>query len=243
MRVTSVALAALAVAAPIAAAAQAPLGGTVRDAQSGRPLDGVAVTIDQWGLAATTDSSGRYRLVVPGGEYEIEVRRIGYRPEARLLSVVVRDSIPLDVALSPQPVELPELVAVAEARNRFWAPIEERIRHGIGNYFTEDILGKSENRRFSDLPQTRVAGLSVQRRGSKSVALGRGGCPMAIWVDGLRIWAPTTLGQPTPPPDLDQWQPADLQVVEVYVGTARTPMEFQVTGSACGSLVIWTRHR
>jgi Carboxypeptidase regulatory-like domain len=155
---------------PVRAAAQAPLLGTVRDAQSGRPLEGVEVAIERWDLTTRTDSAGHYRLVLPGGAYELQARRVGYLPEARLLTVVVRDSIHLDLALSPAPQMLPDLVTAAESRNRFRAPIEERMREGFGHFLTEDLLRKSEDRRFTSLLQTAAPGLFIQHTGSRAVA-------------------------------------------------------------------------
>lgn len=81
---------------------------------------------------------------------------------------------------------------------------------------------------------------------------------MAIWVGGLRFCAPdassaggftrriaqTPLDTGTnPPPTFDQWSVTDLQAVEVYAGPAQTPPHFQVTGSTCGTVLLWTRGR
>lgn len=97
------------------------------------------------------------------------------------------------------------------------------------------------------------------RVGHRSVAIGlRSNCPMAIWVDGLRLYAPdassagvfTRRIARTPidtgsnaPPNIDQWSVADLQAVEVFAGPAQTPPQFQVTGSTCGTILLWSRGR
>lgn len=243
MRVTVALTAVATLASASLVQAQAPLVGTVRDSASGRPLEGVEIAIEAWSLTATTDAKGRFRLVLPGGTYPLEARRIGYRPEVRLLRVVVRDTVRLDLALAPAPQELPELTAAAELRERLRAPIEERVGRGIGSFLTEDLLRRSEHRQFSNLLQATAPGVFIEHIGTRAQALGRGNCPMAVWLDGIRIYAPNALGGSEPPPDLDRWEPTDFQTVEVYPGPSETPTQYQTTGSACGTILLWTRIR
>jgi hypothetical protein len=35
--------------------------------------------------------------------------------------------------------------------------------------------------------------------------------------------------------------PSQVEAIEIYRGTAETPLQFQKPGSTCGAIVIWTR--
>jgi Carboxypeptidase regulatory-like domain len=164
---------------PATLVAQAPLVGTVTDASSGRPIGSVELTIERWGLKTTTDSAGHYRMVVPGGVYQLRARKIGYQPESRVLSVVVADTIHLDLTLTIAPVQLPELTAKAAWDTRYRSEFAQRVKEGFGRFLT--------------------------------------------------------------PPDLNEWPVEEIEGVEVYVGPIETPAEYNLTGSDCGVLLIWTR--
>jgi hypothetical protein len=68
------------------------------------------VTVQGTNLAATTDTSGKFRIEnVPAGEQRLLVRRIGY--EAKTLPVSVNDSISVPtLALKPNVTALSEVV-------------------------------------------------------------------------------------------------------------------------------------
>lgn len=81
---------------------------------------------------------------------------------------------------------------------------------------------------------------------------------MAIWVDGMRVYAPNAIeaGEFTkttgafardtamnPTPDVDHWSVADLATVLIYAGGVQVPSQWQVTGASCGTIVLRTRRR
>ena len=72
----------VAVAAPITAA-QAQTGkltGVVTDAETGKPVEGVAVVIQGTTLGSNTNASGRYFIIqVPPGSYSVQARRLGFQ--------------------------------------------------------------------------------------------------------------------------------------------------------------------
>lgn len=94
-------------------ATQAPsprLAGTVRDAETGRPLAGAVIHLTDLDRAVVTDSLGRYLLRdVPAGPQHLAVRRIGYG--ARTLHALVPRSgeLLLHVLLRPEPIALETL--------------------------------------------------------------------------------------------------------------------------------------
>jgi outer membrane receptor protein involved in Fe transport len=85
-RVLGVALALFALAfVPRAAEAQTgKISGTVTDAATGQPLEGVTVFLQGTGAGALTNASGRYFILsVPPGTYTVVARRIGYQTVER----------------------------------------------------------------------------------------------------------------------------------------------------------------
>jgi hypothetical protein len=63
-------------------------------------------------------------------------------------------------------------------------------------------------------------------------------CYLSIYVDGVRVWAP---GQ-AEPPNVDQVASiVSLEAIEIYRGPSETPIMYQNTGSACGTVLLWTR--
>ena len=60
-------------------------------------------------------------------------------------------------------------------------------------------------------------------------------CYMAIYVDGVRLWAPGSVD----PPDFDQMRNSQYEGVEIYRGPAELPIQYQ--GAACGVILFWSR--
>lgn len=242
---------------PAAAAAQVLVRGTVTDSASGKPIANVEVLASVAGRTARTDSLGRYSLDLPLGTHRILFRLIGYQPVSRTIAAFAADPLRLDLALAPAPVELAPLETTAPGASPWLQGFEDRRRLGFGRFIDDSVLRRSEHRVLPDVIRTTSPGVRFMRVGRRTVALGRGSrwCPMAIWLDGVRVYAPNSqdtspFASPpsasrlermhNPPPDMDQFKVAELQAVEVY-SLSETPMRFQTTGSSCGTLLLWTR--
>jgi hypothetical protein len=62
-------------------ASQATVAGTIRDQESGAPLDGAVVALTDLDRAVVSDASGSYRLDgVPPGPQHLSVKHIGVAP-------------------------------------------------------------------------------------------------------------------------------------------------------------------
>ena len=74
-------IAGIALVAPRMAWAQTgKISGTVTDAQSGQPIEGVQIRVAGTGYGAATQANGRYFIIsVPPGTYTVQARRIGHR--------------------------------------------------------------------------------------------------------------------------------------------------------------------
>src|SRR6184192_4525634 len=94
-----------------ARAADGDIGGAVADSATGTPLPGGEVRITRDGstvATATTDAFGRYVIHnLPAGSYSVEVRYLGYRPEARDIAVAQTEGVArADFRLVPLPINL-----------------------------------------------------------------------------------------------------------------------------------------
>lgn len=162
------------------------------------------------------------------------------------------------LALAPTPVvRLDSLFVMAEARpgTGRLAPLYGRIERlrlfGGGTVFDREALRQRRPVRISHLlatvPGVKVVPIHAGGRlvplvsSTRSFAVGRGVCPMAVYLDGT----PFPLGDPRWG-DLqsidDLVPPSRLEAVEVYSGPGqRPPGEFRGSGSSCGVVALWTR--
>ncbi|TDN35997.1 TonB-dependent receptor [Hymenobacter sp. UV11] len=103
-------------------AQQAPLRGTVLDAQSQQPLPGVTVVLPSTRVGATTDANGRFSLPIAAGTREVIISFIGYNTQnVRVLA----SGQPLTVRLEAAPVTLQGVVVSAsrEQERRTQEPV------------------------------------------------------------------------------------------------------------------------
>lgn len=90
--------------------------GTVVDAGTGEPLDGVDVSITILDLLDATDAQGRFIFHnVPPGAYELRVELIGYPPVTRAISVVGGDTLTVTFRMELPTLFLEEMVVTGTA--------------------------------------------------------------------------------------------------------------------------------
>ena len=96
------------------AAAQERVGGTVEgvvSVESGARMAGASVAIGAPARIAVTDSAGRFRFVdVAPGDQRLEIRALGYRTVAQLVTVRVFEITRVEAVLRAAAVSLPDLV-------------------------------------------------------------------------------------------------------------------------------------
>ncbi|HTC23452.1 MAG TPA: carboxypeptidase regulatory-like domain-containing protein, partial [Gemmatimonadales bacterium] len=85
--------------------------GAVSDSANGKPLGGADVLVSRSGQVVSrtsTDAFGRYRIHdLSAGTYQLEVRMIGFRPQAKQIEVAEHgEDIEVVFQLSSAPVEL-----------------------------------------------------------------------------------------------------------------------------------------
>src|SRR5216110_3371270 len=104
----------LLVAAPLPAAAQGVLRGTVRSTE-GEMLVGASIAIPGTTLSTRTDLQGMYRIpVVPAGSVRVHAGAIGYAFADTTVALTGGDSTTLDFTLRPEPLALPPVDVISD---------------------------------------------------------------------------------------------------------------------------------
>lgn len=221
----------------------------VYDLATGLPLEGAAVTDIKSGTSALTTKTGTVSLVfLPDGGGLVRVRKVGYAPTTRFVSITPDDTVPVTLLLTPSTVALPAMVT--RDSMHYISPglrdFEERRRTGPGYFITEAELRKADNRNMQDVLRS-VPGLQIScvktfpnacyavssRSQSKYAILGGGACTYSIYIDGIN----------TLETDVNKFNVRDFAGVESYTGAAKVPQRYNTTGNACGVLLFWSRER
>ena len=244
-------IAALLLVASVAAAQEAPpklaayrgrvLG--VFDLNTGAPIEGVEVLDVASGTKALTTSTGTVSLAyLPDGGSTVRIRKLGYTPITQFIAISPSDTVPLTLLLTPNTTVLPAVVT-KDSAPRYISPslraFEERRQAGFGHFVTEAELRKSDTREMPDVLRS-VPGVSIacstrtpRRCTAGSFRGGRGqGCPYLIFVDGIRGTDLNLLMLPV----------SQFAGVEAYTAATIPPM-YNMTGTACGVLLFWSRER
>ena len=224
--------------------------GSVRDAASREPLDGVSVRVNDGGVA-TSNENGEFTIEVRGGTHiTLHARRLGYDSLSLAVELPPSRESHVDLELRRTAQTL-DTVAVA-SRATSWSPkvegFEHRLaRHNGGTFFTREDIEQRRPLVVSDVvrrsPGVRIVDsmgvrLFASARGNKIVDGPRGKksvpCIMRVGVDGqVMEWG---FGA-------DQISPGEVYGIEVYSGPATVPREYasQVVDNYCGLVMIWTR--
>jgi hypothetical protein len=230
----------------------ATFAGRVLEGGSGQPVEGAGVELNG-NVVAVRGGDGRFRasrVPITWGSNQIQVSRLSYLNETSELWIAdPNETIDLSVTLHPEPIEVGGVVVEGDRRQRLFErrmrPFYERRERGSGDFFTRSEIEERGPVEFTDLLR-RVPGVvltqnnfSVQIRFSRAMrSLGGGtGCSSPlIFLDGALI------GGAGDYVNLDNLvRPDEVEGIEVYKGPSQIPPQFNMTGSACGVIVIWTR--
>src|SRR6266576_2084484 len=105
--------------APVPAAAQGVVRGTVHD-KGGAPISGASIAIPGTTLSARSDLQGAYRIAdVPAGRVRVYAAALGYGPVDTVVALTGGDSTTVDFSLSSAPLALPPVDVVSSKVARF----------------------------------------------------------------------------------------------------------------------------
>jgi hypothetical protein len=145
-----------------ALAAQATLVATVADASSKDFLPAVEVRVVQLGRSAKTDFFGEARVAgVTAGQYRIEARLLGYKPEAIDLPFRSADTVRVTFLLTRIATILDTTRVTAPNVPSHLSEFETRRDLGTGRFLAEAELVAAANSDLGRLIAARFPGLSA----------------------------------------------------------------------------------
>lgn len=216
----------------------------VLETETLQPLTGVRVHLSGVDAVVLTDRNGRARLQnIPPGRHILTLTRLGYAPERVLVEFTGSERVQAEIELAPQPITLEgiEATAAGEPRSRTLsnAGFYHRQKAGMGTFITRDDIERQRPAETIHLFRTmRGFRVTVSRDGRPMLVMSRviwGTCAPDLYIDGMRVHAGRRL-------DPSEYvQPNHIEGIETYAGPASIPPEYNVTGSACGVVLIWTR--
>ena len=206
------------------------VSGTVNERGTGAPLAATQVSCPARGSTVETDANGRYTLTnLPAGECILRVRRLGYGPAQRAVTVVAGQSVVANIELLPQALPLDEVVITGTPGGT--------QRRAVGNV----VATVAAETALELAPATDISGLMAFKSPAVSVMPSRGeiGSGAAIrirgsstlgltsdpivYIDGMRM--NSSFGGP--PGDggatmsrMNDINPEDIQSIEIIKGPA-----------------------
>lgn len=185
-------------------AGQGVLRGVVVDSLDTSPLYGANVFLTGTALGAATDRDGSFWIPnIPVGSYDVRISYIGYKTKVLTVRIGLEASV-LDVALSPDVVEMEEVLVTAQIKGQVAAINQQITSNTIVNIVSEE--------RIQELPDVnaaeaigRLPGVSLIRSGgeaNKVILRGLADKFSTVTIDGIKI----------PPTDADQ-RGVDLSMI------------------------------
>ncbi|MCC7194638.1 MAG: carboxypeptidase regulatory-like domain-containing protein [Gemmatimonadaceae bacterium] len=224
----------------------AVLNGKVVDV-AGRPVADAQVAVEGGRAIVRTGEDGSFTLTgLPSGTTNASVRKIGFAPALRPVSLRKAEPQTLNVVLAAGTRVLAPVTVMATADKALdKLGFNDRLKMGSpANFLTPDQIAKRENvAGVTDLFRM-IPGFIVQRAGdgksvlgsSRSVNGGQQGC-VNIFVDRMPF-------QQLSAGDLDQSFPLNtIGAIESYPSAVDTPVEFRMSGQNCATVVMWTKMR
>lgn len=246
----SFALLGLALAAPLAAAAQqGTVAGRVVEDPGERPIANAVVMVVRTNRSAITDVDGRYRIGgVPVGEARVRVAIIGYASQERTVTVAASETASADFRLGRAAVSLDAVVATAVGQQR-----AAEIANAITTIDAARVVDEQSVQDLADLLQARAPGVNVlpstgttglgtriRIRGANSVSLSNE--PLVL-VDGIRVHSSSSsyslyIGSQEPS-RINDLNPEEIRSVEVVKGPSAAAL--YGTQAANGVILITTK--
>jgi TonB-dependent starch-binding outer membrane protein SusC len=225
-------IAALAVPGVLTAQATGTVRGKVTDAATGQGLGDAQVLVVGTRVGAVTSGSGEFTLsAAPTGPRTITIRRIGYTPVTRAVTIAAGSTVTVDAALRASGVNLSEVVVTGTA-----TPTEKRRVGTSVASVDSSLLIRAQAVTIDQALQGKVAGaqisqnsggpggggISVRLRGVNSFISGSD--PLYI-VDGVIVDNGSSQltdlgGRSNPQNRMADINPADIERIEIIRGAA-----------------------
>src|SRR5438552_1162369 len=233
-------------------AQQGSVAGQVTDKSNQQPVAGAGVLVVGTSLQARTGHEGRYSITnVPPGQYQVQVRFIGYATATLPVTVAAGQPATLDFALTPAAVPLDVVVVSATGAEQ----LKRELGNNVGTIDAAKITQDASPTNTADLLNSRIPGVEVMQsggttgtgsririRGATSLSLRN---EPIIVVDGVRIDNTPQAGNlenftgGQAPSRLNDLNPEDIEAVEVVKGPSAAAL--YGTDAANGVIQIRTK--
>jgi TonB-dependent Receptor Plug Domain len=207
---------------------------------TGAPLPDAEVLVPSIGLRRRTDATGRLVLpAIPAGDYLVVARRFGFLPDSQrapLRGNVAQATLTFYLRTSAYLLDTARVESAA-LRDKM-VDFERRKASGRGIFITREDITRRHPMTVADLLRT-VRGLAIRSSGGRTeVRFVRANtrvdgvdCPPDMWVDGVRTFGAT----------VDEFDPDEVEGIELYGGPGQLPAEYLSRTAGCGLVMIWTR--
>ncbi len=219
------------------------IAGVVRDS-AGEPIHNVEIFVAGRGASVRTDSTGAYRLAdLRSGRAVLTYRHFGYAPMTVPAGVDAGKTVTVNVVLAELVQDLPGMLITdqMERARQQLRDFYHRKETMAGFFLTRADIEKRNPLNLSDMLRLMPGAVLVPHsvggaatlRFARAAMPGRD-CPPQYFVDGVMTYAM----------NIDDFDPSDIEGIEVYSGPSRVPPQFndtRVGTAACGVVVVWTR--
>ncbi|MEX0820764.1 MAG: carboxypeptidase-like regulatory domain-containing protein [Rhodothermales bacterium] len=195
-------------------AQDAVIFGTVTDTETGEPLPGANVFLDQTTTGASTNDDGHFEVgPVAPGSYRVVVSMVGYTPLTRAVVIVPEQArYRADFEMEPDVIDLGGIDVEAE-RPRGW---EDDLEH-----FKEFFIGTSDNARQTEILNPYVLDFTTEdgifkARASSPLIIENGALGYRITVVIAYFWEVANTMYLAGPMHFEAMQPRDEEEAELW---------------------------
>jgi len=206
-------------------------------------VGGASLELTGTGRRIYADRDGRFTFGnVPAGDYDLRVRRLGYQPLTRHISLAAGTGM-------EETFELPRLagaltsVRIEGRMVKVPARFENAYRRGSsgwGRFITREMIDSlhplDTKRLFEGIPTVRVGDGGITFTKCMDQVGTAAKSNVQVFVDGRGA---TVFDADDVNSVLESIHPLEMQAMEIYTGVARIPAEF--LNDACAVVAIWTK--
>lgn len=139
------------------------VSGRIIDLETGAPLPGANVVVQNPRLGTVSDRGGLFRIAgVPAGERVLVVSYIGYETKTQVLEVKTGGVANTSIALAVRAFEMETLVVTGIMQGQMLALNQQKTADHIKNVVASDLIGRFPDPNTAEAIQ-RIPGVSVAR--------------------------------------------------------------------------------
>jgi hypothetical protein len=182
--------------------------------------------------AVRSDATGHFAFnAIHPGDFQLSIRRMGYKVFNRNFTVSNSAPAPLDIAMETVPTDV-EPIFVEGEDIKLKEFNQRRANNNFGKFFDADEIKKRDPRLMSEMLRI-VPGAALSSGRGVGNRLTLRGCKPTIWVNGMKAFGA----------ELDEVSnPPDVAGMEVYLSWAGLPPQYQDRENpGCGAILLWTK--